>query len=47
MAVSHPTQALALDRKDDNDDPVETGRVKPSHAVISTFDLFSIGGASP
>lgn len=43
MAVSHPTQALALDRKDDNDDPVETGRVKPSHAVISTFDLFSIG----
>ncbi|KAF9245270.1 serine dehydratase alpha chain-domain-containing protein [Melanogaster broomeanus] len=41
--AKHPTNTLASSNATDFDAPVEIGRVKPGHAVISTFDLFSIG----
>ncbi|KAL4072991.1 serine dehydratase alpha chain-domain-containing protein [Scleroderma yunnanense] len=36
----HPSSALSVDRNKEHD---QTTRVKPEHAVISVFDLFSIG----
>ena len=42
-AVSFPNY-LARSQDKGFDPPVETDSVKPGHAVISTFDLFSIGG---
>lgn len=42
--VNLPTNNLALSQADEPDLPVEPHSVKPGHAVISTFDLFSIGG---
>ncbi|KAN0088511.1 Serine dehydratase alpha chain domain containing protein [Tylopilus felleus] len=38
-----PTNNLALSQAKDLNPPVDTDSVKPGHAVISTFDLFSIG----
>jgi hypothetical protein len=43
-AVNFPTNNLTLSQGKEFDAPVETDSVKPGHAVISTFDLFSIGG---
>ena len=42
--VNFPTNNLALSQGKEFDAPVEPDSVKPGHAVISTFDLFSIGG---
>lgn len=42
--ASSPTNSLALTHDKEPELPVETDSVKPGHAVISTFDLFSIGG---
>lgn len=39
----YPTNVLTLDQAQEDGDVVDSGRVKPEHAVISTFDLFSIG----
>ncbi|KAF8141652.1 serine dehydratase alpha chain-domain-containing protein [Boletus edulis] len=41
--VSFPTGYLALSQAKELESPVETDSIKPGHAVISTFDLFSIG----
>jgi hypothetical protein len=44
IASRYPTNTLASNQARDNSALVETEKVKPGHAVISTFDLFSIGG---
>ncbi|KAF8449065.1 serine dehydratase alpha chain-domain-containing protein [Boletus edulis BED1] len=41
--VNFPTGYLALSQAKELESPVETDSIKPGHAVISTFDLFSIG----
>ncbi|KAF8557804.1 L-serine ammonia-lyase [Imleria badia] len=41
--VKFPTNNVTLSQAKECDPPVETDAVKPGHAVISTFDLFSIG----
>lgn len=38
IALGHAKQAIP---------PAESDALKPGHAVISTFDLFSIGGQHP
>lgn len=43
IASRYPTNTLASNQERDNSALVETEKVKPGHAVISTFDLFSIG----
>jgi hypothetical protein len=43
--LSRNINALSLDnRKGSDSDSSERGPERPEHAVISTFDLFSIGG---
>ena len=44
LAASFPTNNLALNQTKESDSPIHADSVKPGHAVISTFDLFSIGG---
>jgi len=46
-ALNFPTNNLSLSQAKEVHPPVETDSVKPGHAVISTFDLFSIGGEYP
>ncbi|KAG1791690.1 serine dehydratase alpha chain-domain-containing protein [Suillus plorans] len=43
IASQYPTNTLTSSRARDDTALVETEKVKPGHAVISTFDLFSIG----
>ena len=42
--VNFPTNNSSLSQAKGCDPPIEADSVKPGHAVISTFDLFSIGG---
>ena len=42
----HPINSLSSNHARENSALKETENVKPGHAVISTFDLFSIGGES-
>lgn len=47
FSKSDPRLALRvsdLDGKEDNAEDMSAERARPEHAVISTFDLFSIGG---
>ncbi|KAG9312951.1 serine dehydratase alpha chain-domain-containing protein [Chiua virens] len=41
--VNLPINSIVLNKANESDLPVETDSVKTGHAVISTFDLFSIG----
>ncbi|KAG1876526.1 serine dehydratase alpha chain-domain-containing protein [Suillus subalutaceus] len=43
ITSQYPTNTLTSSQARDNSALVETEKVKPGHAVISTFDLFSIG----
>ncbi|KAG1769496.1 serine dehydratase alpha chain-domain-containing protein [Suillus placidus] len=43
IASQYPTSTLTSSQARDDSALVETEKVKPGHAVISTFDLFSIG----
>ncbi|KAG1883889.1 serine dehydratase beta chain-domain-containing protein, partial [Suillus fuscotomentosus] len=43
VASQYPTNTLTSSQARDDTTLVETEKVKPGHAVISTFDLFSIG----
>ncbi|KAG1746674.1 serine dehydratase alpha chain-domain-containing protein [Suillus paluster] len=43
IASQYPTNTLASNQAKENSALMETEKVKPGHAVISTFDLFSIG----
>jgi hypothetical protein len=46
IASQYPTNTLTSSQARDDSALVETEKVKSGHAVISTFDLFSIGGES-
>ncbi|OJA19227.1 hypothetical protein AZE42_08635 [Rhizopogon vesiculosus] len=43
IASRYPINSLASNHAQEESAPVEAENVKPGHAVISTFDLFSIG----
>lgn len=44
IVSQHPINSLSSNHAQEDPALVETENVKPGHAVISTFDLFSIGG---